>query len=172
MHKASTAEWLLALVMPAGHASATTGDLLELSSTQGSQRFWVSVLRVFAATLVRSLLQRPAAVFGAAFSAFLLQFLLPLPVVFFFPRYFMTHPTYWVAGALCIATLTQYLVGRSLAMLSANPAAACFAVGLLNVLVGACNVNIANVNLAIWQLPLIAGVLMSHRRSRLVAASS
>ena len=171
MHKASTAEWLLALVMPAGHAAATTGDLLELASTQSSRRFWVSVLRVFAASLVRSVFQRPAAVLGAAFSAFLLQFLLPLPVAFFFPRYFMTHPTYWVVGALCIATLTQYLVGRGLAMLSAKPAAACLAVGLLNVLVGACNVNIANVNLAIWQIPLIAGVLMSHRRSRLAAAA-
>src|SRR5260370_39011588 len=170
MHKGSTAEWLLALAMPAGHAAAATGDLLELSSTQGSRRFWVSVLRVFAATLVRSLFQRPAAIFGAALCGFLVQFLLPLPFVFLFPRYFMTHPVFWVVGTLCIATLTQYVVGRSLAMLSANPAAVCLVVGLLNVLVGACNVNIANVNLAIWQLPLIVGVLMSHRRSRLAAA--
>jgi hypothetical protein len=171
MHKASIAEWLLALAMPAGHAAATTGDLLEVSSTQGSRRFWVSVLRVFTASLLRGLLERPVAVFGAAFAAFLLQFLLPLPVIFFFPRYFMTHPVYWAVATLCVATLTQYLVGRSLTLLSTKPGAVCLAVVLLNVLVGACNVNLANVNLAIWQLPLIIGVLMSHRRSRLAAIS-
>ena len=79
MRKAYTAEWLLALVMPADNAAATTGDLLELSSTRSSRRFWASVVRVFGASLVRSILQRPASVFGAAFCGFFLQFLLPLP---------------------------------------------------------------------------------------------
>jgi len=173
MRKAYTAEWLLALVMPADNAAATTGDLLELSSTRSSRRFWASVVRVFGASLVRSILERPAAIFGAAFSAFLLQFVLPLPVLFFFPRYFIfTHVELWVVSALAITAVTQFLIGRSLASVSrANPAAVCLAIGLLNAIVGACNVNLASVNLAIWQLPLVIGVLMSHRRSRLVVAS-
>jgi hypothetical protein len=173
MRKAYTAEWLLALVMPADNAAATTGDLLELSSSQSSRGFWTSVLRVFGASLVRSIVQRPAAVFGTAFSAFLLQFVLPLPVLFFFPRYFIfTHVELWVVSALAITALTQFVIGRSLSAFSrANPGAVCLAIGLLNAIVGACNVNMVSVNLAVWQLPLIVGVLMSHRSSRLAVAS-
>jgi hypothetical protein len=173
MRKAYTAEWLLALVMPADNAAATTGDLLELSPNQSSRRFWAYVLRVFGASLVRSILQRPASVFGAAFCGFFLQFLLPLPVFFLFSRYLiMTHVELWAVTALAVTALTQFLIGRSLASVSrANPAAVCLAIGLLNAIVGACNVNMVSVNLAIWQLPLIAGVLMSHRRSRLAVAS-
>uniref|UniRef100_Q01W24 Uncharacterized protein n=1 Tax=Solibacter usitatus (strain Ellin6076) TaxID=234267 RepID=Q01W24_SOLUE len=171
MRKASSAEWLLALVMPAEHAATATGDLLELSSTQGSRKFWVSVGRVFAASLVRGLIERPASVFGAALGGFFLQFLLPLPVFFLFTRYFMTHADLFAITALCLTTLTQFLLGRSLATFSAKPAAVCLAIGLLNAIVGACNVNMVSINLAIWQLPVVIGFLMSHRRSHLAAAA-
>ena len=171
MHKASTAEWLLALVMPAEHAAATAGDLLELSFTKTARWFWVSILRVFSASLIRSLIQRPASVVGAALGAFFLQFLLPLPVLFLFPRFFMTHADFFAISALGLTAVTQYLVGRSLATFSARPAAVCLAMGLLNIIVGACNVNMVSINLAIWQLPVVIGFLMSHRRSRLAAAA-
>ena len=168
MPDAAKAEWILSFVMPAENAAATTGDLLELS-TPHAARFWISVLRVFAASLASDFAKRPIPVLGLALGGFLAQFLLPLPVLLpvllaFFGS--AGNQPLRIALVLCILTLTQVVIGRTLAVrFPRNAAAVCIAIGILNAIAGACRVNNASLNMALWQLPLVASFLLSHRRS-------
>jgi hypothetical protein len=164
MCKVSTAEWILSFAMSDDHAAATAGDLLELASTQGSMWFWMSVLGVFATSVVGGLFKRPRPVIGVAVGGFFMQFLAPLPflgILWAFPN----HQAAWVAYVLSILTLTQYAIGRSIAVHSrGNPAAVCIAIGLLNGIAGAFHVNNGSINMAIWQAPAIVGVILAPRR--------
>jgi hypothetical protein len=166
MPKVSTAEWILSLVMTPGHAAATAGDLLELSAAHSPAWFWSSVLRVFSRSLAAGVGQRPGAVLGAALAAFLMQFLLPLPFALLIGL--TRRPSVFVAAALCVVLLTQYTIGRAISRFSrATPASVCLVMALMNGVVGACHVNIVSINLALWQFPVLFGVLVAHRRSRL-----
>ena len=160
MRRASIAEWIFSLVMSADQAASTTGDLLELPGS-----FWWGVARIFAASVWRIFAAHPFRIARAAAVSFLLQVLIPiLPAFLYFRLDIFTHPDIWHACVLCSMLLTQFLIGRFiLGKPGANAIVVCIAVGFLNCLVGALNVNMGSVNMVIWQIPLMAGFVMARR---------
>jgi hypothetical protein len=152
-------EWILSLVTTREHAATIVGDMVE--EGRGTFRCWTAIASHFIHALTPSML-------GMALTGFFAQFLLffvPAMIAFRFvltPWFDEQHfrILHWCTVSAFVATqiVTGYWIGRWDRRRYLLPS---LLVILLDCTVGALNVNAANINMAIWSIPLLAGTFLS-----------
>jgi hypothetical protein len=131
MRSTRVAEWVLAQVTSRERAAAVIGDLLEKVPARGQLWFWWSVVTTAVALVWRDVAASPMRMLRLGFAAFLLQFVLVLPLsvvafITFAVIAAVNHrpPTVpfapdWPAVVYvvvwCVVALIQFAVGRWLA---------------------------------------------------------
>ena len=152
MRNANIAERILSLVTAPDRAAATVGDLIE--SRVGALRFWSAI--------GSQILHRTAM---PAVVAFLAQYFLDFWAGF--GLMFITSFTLfrWVADLTQLAS--QVLTGYGIARYGKTRALGiCIIVVLADCLLGALRINNANINMAVWAIPLLASTLATRRSAR------
>jgi hypothetical protein len=150
MPNANIAERILSLVTTPDRAGATVGDLIE--SRVGALRFWFTI----ASQVLRRLVI--PGVLG-----FLAQFFL-----FFWAGFALRFSIIHLSRPFTVVRITllatQVLVGYVIARYGKMRALGiCLIVILADCVIGAMNVNNANINMAVWAIPLLASTLVTRR---------
>lgn len=153
-------EWILSLVTTPERAATIVGDMVE----DGRSTFRCST--AIASHLAHAL---TPGLIGRAMGGFLAQFLLSTAVALavspllplLMHRWSLYH-WFFVVAFVGTQLATGYWIGRwnhrrSLLLV--------LLVMLLDFTAGALNVNNANINMALWSIPLLAGTLLYRRRS-------